>query len=84
MQTTQGSAKQLRESQIRWLMKGILQGLSYLHSSGICHRDIKPENVLLGSSGAKLCDFGQAIVLSEASGALSTYGRLPVANCCWI
>lgn len=39
----------------------LLEGLSYLHQSGIVHRDIKPENILLDFNGIiKYVDFGAA------------------------
>lgn len=39
----------------------LLEGLAYLHESGIVHRDIKPENILLDFNGIiKYVDFGAA------------------------
>mmetsp|Transcript_4882 Transcript_4882/g.14703 ORF Transcript_4882/g.14703 Transcript_4882/m.14703 type:complete len:354 (+) Transcript_4882:67-1128(+) len=36
-----------------------VQGLLYLHSSGLIHRDIKPANILVARDGSvKLCDLG--------------------------
>lgn len=28
------------------IIKQVIQGVAYLHSSGVCHRDLKPENLL--------------------------------------
>ncbi|CAI4213701.1 unnamed protein product [Parascedosporium putredinis] len=44
----------------------LLEGLAYLHESGIVHRDIKPENILLDHNGIiKYVDFGAAKVIAR-------------------
>ncbi len=46
------------------LMKGIANGLDFLHGEGIVHRDIKPENILINGrhepelTSVKIGDFG--------------------------
>jgi len=41
------------------LIKGICQGLHYLHQKNIAHLDLKPENILLGYDMVpKIIDFG--------------------------
>jgi translation initiation factor 2-alpha kinase 4 len=44
------------------LIRGILEGLSYIHSKRIIHRDLKPPNIFLidNSSKVKIGDFGLA------------------------
>lgn len=50
----------------------MLEGLAYLHQSGVVHRDIKPENILLDHNGViKFVDFGAAKVIA-ASGKTRT------------
>ena len=47
----------------------LLEGLAYLHESGIIHRDIKPENILLDHNGIlKYVDFGAAKIIARQSG----------------
>ncbi|RLV91413.1 MAP kinase kinase kinase SSK2 [Spathaspora sp. JA1] len=44
----------------------MLEGLAYLHQSGVIHRDIKPENILLDHNGViKFVDFGAAKVIAN-------------------
>ncbi|KAI9851807.1 MAG: Suppressor of Sensor Kinase (SLN1) [Thelocarpon superellum] len=44
----------------------MLEGLAYLHASGIVHRDIKPENILLDHNGViKYVDFGAAKIIAR-------------------
>ncbi|RFU79525.1 ste ste11 ssk kinase [Trichoderma arundinaceum] len=44
----------------------LLEGLAYLHESGIAHRDIKPENILLDHNGIiKYVDFGAAKLIAR-------------------
>lgn len=43
----------------------MLEGLAYLHQSGVVHRDIKPENILLDHNGViKFVDFGAAKMIA--------------------
>lgn len=47
----------------------MLEGLAYLHESGVIHRDIKPENILLDHNGViKYVDFGAAKVIARNGG----------------
>ncbi|KAL2466284.1 mitogen-activated protein kinase kinase kinase 17 [Abeliophyllum distichum] len=48
----------LDESMISHYTSQIVQGLEYLHSTGIVHCDIKGRNILIGEDGAKISDFG--------------------------
>ncbi|KAL6717976.1 Suppressor of Sensor Kinase (SLN1) [Lecanora helva] len=49
----------------------MLEGLAYLHQSGIAHRDIKPENILLDHNGViKYVDFGAARVIARQNKTL--------------
>lgn len=46
----------------RRIIRGVLQGLSFLHAQGRVHRDLKPENILIAREHGvyipKLADFG--------------------------
>ncbi|KAG2562380.1 hypothetical protein PVAP13_8KG261300 [Panicum virgatum] len=52
------------DSSLEWptrykIIKGVCEGLYYLHSSQIVHRDLKPENILLDEHyKPKIADFG--------------------------
>lgn len=59
----------------------MLEGLAYLHQSGIAHRDIKPENILLDHNGViKYVDFGAAKIIARQGKTLQadpSGGRVP-------
>lgn len=52
--------KNLNDDEKVEIIKGILQGVSYLHEKGIIHRDIKPGNIILIGKQPKIIDFGSA------------------------
>ena len=52
-----------KPSEIKIMMKDLLEGLREMHSKGIMHRDLKPENILLRNKDKLQCviaDFGLA------------------------
>lgn len=54
----------------------MLEGLAYLHESGVIHRDIKPDNILLDSGGIiKYVDFGAAKVIAQQNGGRTMAGE---------
>ncbi len=55
------------------VMKQLLEGLYFIHTSKILHRDMKAANVLITKSGTlKLADFGLARPLLKTSDACYT------------
>lgn len=55
-------------TQIKTVMKGLLEGLEYMHDKRIMHRDLKPENIILREENDYDCviaDFGLATHADE-------------------
>mmetsp|Transcript_26074 Transcript_26074/g.77710 ORF Transcript_26074/g.77710 Transcript_26074/m.77710 type:complete len:845 (-) Transcript_26074:32-2566(-) len=57
------------EAEARTVFAQVVDAVGFCHSQGIAHRDVKLENILVSASGhslhVKLCDYGQAKVLSH-------------------
>ncbi len=56
------------------MTRGILSGLSHLHSKGIIHRDLKPENILLQAETPRIADFGIARLIQSTSHSTNAVG----------
>ncbi|KAI0801921.1 hypothetical protein BC629DRAFT_1591587 [Irpex lacteus] len=58
----------LSEGELRGVVKGLVDGLTYLSKERVIHRDIKPANIYLsGEWRVKIADFSSAIRLESAS-----------------
>lgn len=50
------------DDELKHMIAGICDGLSYAHTQGVVHRDIKPENILFDQFGnVQIADFGIAL-----------------------
>lgn len=56
----------LPDTSLNKVIKGILEGIVYLHSQNVIHNDIKPDNILLDDDHSPIiCDFGLSSFFSE-------------------
>ncbi|XP_031476335.1 cyclin-dependent kinase G-2-like [Nymphaea colorata] len=63
-------------SEVKCLMRQLLEGVKYLHDNWVLHRDLKTSNLLLNNRGElKICDFGLA---RQYGSPLREYTRLVV------
>ena len=54
-------------SQLKCILKQMLEGIEHMHSLGYYHRDLKSSNVLVSCDGeVKLCDLGLAKFVDPA------------------
>ncbi|XP_052415311.1 striated muscle preferentially expressed protein kinase [Carassius gibelio] len=65
------------ESEVRSIIKQLLEGIIYLHQNDIIHLDIKPENILMAdqkSDHIRICDFGNALKVKPNEELYCKYG----------
>ncbi len=57
------------EPEIRAWLKGIIEGVEYLHDHGVVHRDLKPANMFIEEGVVKIGDYGLAKMISPEKGS---------------
>ena len=58
----------LPETEIRNWLKGLVEGVAYLHDHGIVHRDLKPANLFMEEGIVKIGDYGLAKLITPSQG----------------
>ena len=53
------------EAEVRAWLKGLVDGVAYLHDHGIIHRDLKPANLFMEEGVVKIGDYGLAKMISS-------------------
>ena len=56
----------LPPAEVRFWLKGLVDGVSYLHDHGIVHRDLKPANLFLEEGVVKIGDYGLSKAISHS------------------
>lgn len=61
-------SKPFHLAQVKKIVKGVAEGLYYLHTNDIMHRDLKPANVFIDfNSTIKIGDFGSCKIINNTS-----------------
>ncbi len=55
-------------AEIRHWLKGLVEGVAYLHDHGIVHRDLKPANLFMEEGIVKIGDYGLAKLITPSHG----------------
>ena len=58
----------LPQAEIRNWLKGLVEGVAYLHDHGIVHRDLKPANLFMEEGIVKIGDYGLAKLITPSQG----------------
>jgi serine/threonine protein kinase len=58
--------KGLPAQQVRSWLKGLVEGVAYLHDHGIVHRDLKPANLFLEEGVVKIGDYGLSKTITHS------------------
>ncbi len=55
-------------AEVRLWLKGLVEGVAYLHDHGIVHRDLKPANLFMEEGIVKIGDYGLAKLINPRRG----------------
>ncbi|MEU0569204.1 serine/threonine-protein kinase [Nonomuraea sp. NPDC005983] len=71
----------LGPDRVRFLGKGLVEGLAAIHACGLVHRDLKPGNVIMSPDGPRIIDFGiaraaDASTLTATGTVVGTYAYM--------
>jgi hypothetical protein len=55
--------------EVRHWLKGLVDGVAYLHDHGIVHRDLKPANLFMEEGIVKIGDYGLAKLITPGHGS---------------
>ena len=55
-------------AEVRPWLKGLVEGVAYLHDHGIVHRDLKPANLFMEEGIVKIGDYGLAKLITPSQG----------------
>ncbi|KAF0993211.1 hypothetical protein HZS_5245, partial [Henneguya salminicola] len=56
------NSKNLKNSEIKFIIKQVVYAVEYIHNMNFIHRDLKPSNILINShKEIKIADFGMAM-----------------------
>ena len=55
-------------TEVRHWLKGLVDGVAYLHDHGIVHRDLKPANLFMEEGIVKIGDYGLAKLITPSQG----------------
>lgn len=61
LQHAEQTGQRFDEPRARYWFRQLVEGVRYLHSSGVCHRDLSPENIMMDDANCLIIDMGMAL-----------------------